>query len=372
MSRLQAVLQKCGNSLGFDLCSREERSVHGQLLAAVQGIQRGLNLSSEESAGCIGAIMDGVADPVDIASFLTALSVKGVCADELAGAARAMRDRSSRIRTARSPLVDTCGTGGDDLQTFNISTAAAIVLAACGQSVAKHGNRSVSSRSGSADVLEHLGVNISLNADEAGACLDELGIAFCFAPLLHGAMKHAAPVRKQLGFPTIFNLLGPLTNPAGAEFQVLGAASDHRAELLAEALYRLGGKRSLVVCGNNQLDEVSLWGRTLVLDVSVSGIVRHYWTAAELGLPECAVGELRITGPEESANVIRGVFSGVRGAAADMVLANAAAGLLVLGAVPSIAAGVERAREAVVSGAAEAQLQRLIVWTRNAAAKRAV
>ncbi|MFM7869774.1 MAG: anthranilate phosphoribosyltransferase, partial [Planctomycetaceae bacterium] len=184
--------------------------------------------------------------------------MKGLRASELSGAAAAMRARSAQIRTRRYPLIDTCGTGGDELQTFNISTAAAIVLSACGAAVAKHGNRSVSSRSGSADVLEQLGVNISLNAEEAGQCLDDLGLAFCFAPLMHGAMRHAAPVRKQLGFPTIFNLLGPLTNPAGAEFQLLGAASDERAELLAEALAVLGGRRSLVVCGNNQLDEVSL------------------------------------------------------------------------------------------------------------------
>ncbi|MCA9118487.1 MAG: anthranilate phosphoribosyltransferase, partial [Planctomycetaceae bacterium] len=174
------------------------------------------DLTADLVCNCIGVIMDGACDPVDIAAFLTAMAAKGVVAAELVGAARAMRSRASRIVTQRSPLLDTCGTGGDRLHTFNISTATAIVAAACGVNVAKHGNRSVSSSSGSADVLESLGVNINLTADLAGRCLDEIGIAFCFAPVLHGAMKYAAPVRRQLGFPTIFNLLGPLTNPAGA------------------------------------------------------------------------------------------------------------------------------------------------------------
>jgi anthranilate phosphoribosyltransferase len=350
--------------------SGEERSVHGQLLSAVQGMLRGQDLTAAECSACIGVIMDGEAEALDIAAFLTALSMKGLRASELSGAASAMRARSSRIRTGRSPLIDTCGTGGDELQTFNISTAAAIVLSACGASVAKHGNRSVSSRSGSADVLEHLGVSIGLTADEAGECLDDLGLAFCFAPLLHGAMKHAAPVRKQLGFPTIFNLLGPLTNPAGAEYQLLGAASDERAELLAEALRVLGGRRSLVVCGNNQLDEVALWGRTLVLDVCDGAVSRQYWTAADLGLPECDVADLRIAGADQSAAVIRDVFAGAVGPASDMVLANAGAGLYVLGRVKSPLEGVMLARSAVMSGAAGRQLERLVMWTSRAVTRR--
>jgi len=350
----------------------EERSVHGQLLNAVQGMFRGQDLSVEESSACIGVIMDGQADGVDIAAFLTALSMKGLRASELSGAAAAMRARSAQIRTHRYPLIDTCGTGGDELQTFNISTAAAIVLSACAVAVAKHGNRSVSSRSGSADVLEQLGVNISLNAEEAGRCLDDLGLAFCFAPLMHGAMRHAAPVRKQLGFPTIFNLLGPLTNPAGAEFQLLGAASDERAELLAEALAVLGGRRSLVVCGNNHLDEVSLWGRTLVLEVSEGVITRRYWTAEDLGLVECDVADLRIAGAEESAAVIRGVLGGSPGPARDMVLANAGAGLYVLGMVQSPAEGVLRAADGISSGAALGRLEDLVTWTAGAVSRRVV
>jgi len=369
---LQAGLAYRWNSQCLVLESEEERSVHGQLLSAVQGMFRGRDLSEEESSACIGVIMDGGADGVDIAAFLTALSMKGLRASELSGAAAAMRARSAQIRTQRYPLIDTCGTGGDELQTFNISTAAAIVLSACGAAVAKHGNRSVSSRSGSADVLEQLGVNISLNAEEAGRCLDDLGIAFCFAPLMHGAMRHAAPVRKQLGFPTIFNLLGPLTNPAGAQFQLLGAATDERAELLAQALRVLGGRRSLVVCGNNQLDEVSLWGRTLVLDVHDGLITRQYWTAAELGLCECEVADLRIAGAEHSAEVIRGVLSGASGPARDMVLANAGAGLYVLGMVDSAAEGVLRAAHGISSGAAVRQLEALVRWTADAVSRRAV
>jgi len=369
---LQAGSAYRWNSPCLVLEIEEERSVHGQLLNAVQGMFRGQDLSVEESSACIGVIMDGQADGVDIAAFLTALSMKGLRASELSGAAAAMRARSAQIRTHRYPLIDTCGTGGDELQTFNISTAAAIVLSACAVAVAKHGNRSVSSRSGSADVLEQLGVNISLNAEEAGRCLDDLGLAFCFAPLMHGAMRHAAPVRKQLGFPTIFNLLGPLTNPAGAEFQLLGAASDERAELLAEALAVLGGRRSLVVCGNNHLDEVSLWGRTLVLEVSEGVITRRYWTAEDLGLVECDVADLRIAGAEESAAVIRGVLGGSPGPARDMVLANAGAGLYVLGMVQSPAEGVLRAADGISSGAALGRLEDLVTWTAGAVSRRVV
>jgi anthranilate phosphoribosyltransferase len=321
------------------------------------------DLTDADACQCIGAIMDGLCEPVDIAAFLTAMACKGPVADEIVGAARAMRRRAAPIATSREHLLDTCGTGGDRLHTFNISTATAILAAACGVPVAKHGNRSVSSSSGSADVLESLGVNISLTPELAGRCLDEVGIAFCFAPLIHGAMKHAAPIRKQLGFPTIFNLLGPLTNPAGAEYQLLGASSFARAELLATALAALGGRKSIVVCGNDELDEVSLWGTTLAFEIRDGQVTPRRWTAASFGLPECSVDALRVNSAAESGAVIQSIFSGTAPVPASMVLANTAAALLACERVTDLKAGVNMASEAITSGAAMRTLNHLIEWT---------
>jgi anthranilate phosphoribosyltransferase len=321
------------------------------------------DLTDADACQCVGAIMDGLCEPVDIASFLTAMACKGPVADEIVGAARAMRRRAAPIATSRQHLLDTCGTGGDRLHTFNISTATAILAAACGVPVAKHGNRSVSSSSGSADVLESLGVNISLTPEAAGRCLDEVGIAFCFAPLIHGAMKHAAPVRKQLGFPTIFNLLGPLTNPAGAEYQLLGASSFARAELLAIALAALGGRKSIVVCGNDELDEVSLWGTTRAFEIKDGQVTPQNWTAASFGLPECSVSALRVSSAAESGAVIQAIFRGTAPVPASMVLANTAAALLACERVTDLKAGVEIASEAIASGVALKTLNHLIEWT---------
>jgi anthranilate phosphoribosyltransferase len=321
------------------------------------------DLTDADACHCIGAIMDGLCEPVDIASFLTAMACKGPVADEIVGAARAMRRRAAPIATSRQHLLDTCGTGGDRLHTFNISTATAILAAACGVPVAKHGNRSVSSSSGSADVLESLGVNIALTPEAAGRCLDEVGIAFCFAPLIHGAMKHAAPVRKQLGFPTIFNLLGPLTNPAGAEYQLLGASSFARAELLATALAALGGRKSIVVCGNDELDEVSLWGTTRAFEIVDGQVTPKNWTAASFGLQECSVDALRVSSAAESGAVIQSIFRGTAPVPASMVLANTAAALLACERVTDLKAGVEIASEAIASGAAMKTLNHLIEWT---------
>lgn len=313
--------------------------------------------------------MDGLCEPVDIAAFLTAMAAKGPVAEELVGAARAMRSRAAAIPTHRSPLLDTCGTGGDCLHTFNISTATAIVAAACGVNVAKHGNRSVSSSSGSADVLEALGVNINLTPQLAGRCLDDIGIAFCFAPMVHGAMKHAAPVRRQLGFPTIFNLLGPLTNPAGAGYQLLGASSPARAELIASALSKLGGQHALVVCGNGELDEVCLWGPTTVFDVCGERIVRCEWTPDDFGLAECRVSDLTVHSAAESAAVIRtalnsdGRLTSKLSPAASMIAANTAAALVACERFDSVTTAAETAREILLSGAAAQKLNELVAWT---------
>ena len=276
----------------------------------------------------VAAIMDGQCDEASIAAFLTALRVKGEAVDEIVGAARAMIERAERVLTRRTGLLDTCGTGGDELHTFNISTATAFVAAACGVPVAKHGNRGVSSSSGSADVLEALGVHTQLTPAQVGRCLDEIGIGFCFAPVFHGAMRHAAPVRKALKFRTLFNFVGPLTNPAGADFQLLGASRIATAEKLANAALRLSRGRTLVVCGNDQLDEVSLWGSTTVFEAAAGFVQRHTWSAATFGLAECDVADLRVRSPAESADRIRAVFSGERSAARDIIIANAAAALI--------------------------------------------
>lgn len=344
--------------------------MHETLKNSVDQLLQRLDLSDHDTCDCIGAIMDGQCDPVDIAAFLTAMAAKGPVAAELVGAAKAMRRRAAPIVTQRRPLLDTCGTGGDRLHTFNISTATAIVAAACGIPVAKHGNRSVSSSSGSADVLEALGVNISLSPEAAGRCLDEIGIAFCFAPLIHAAMKHAAPVRKQLGFPTIFNLLGPLTNPAGADYQILGASTVARAELLATALSQLGGRRAFVVCGNDELDEVSLWGTTTVFEVAAGRVQRLEWTVDSFGLPACEVEELKVYSANESADVIRSVLDGHPSAALFMVLANTAAALMVCEKVSSLPTGVELARSVIADGAAAELLAKLKQWTNSAGAAR--
>lgn len=337
--------------------------MHAVLRPAVEQLISRQDLSSEAVQQCIGAIMDGECDPAEVASFLTAMSCKGPAAIELVGAAQAMRDRASRIASRQRPLLDTCGTGGDRLHTFNISTAVAIVAAACGVNVAKHGNRSVSSSSGSADVLEALGVNIQLNPEQASQCLEEIGITFCFAPLVHGAMKHAAPIRRTLGFPTIFNLLGPLTNPAGAEYQLLGASSDNRARLLASALSVLGCRRAIVVCGNNELDEVCLWGPTRAWQVAAGAVTEATWSPEDFGVDPCDVKELRVKSAEQSAAVIRETLSGADCAATRIVSVNAAAALLAAEQQSDLKAAVEQVTAVLQSGGAERKLQELCDWT---------
>lgn len=335
------------------------------LRPALEQLVAGVNLSAESVCRCIGAIMDGACDPVDIGAWLTAMACKGPAAIELVGAAQAMRDRATRIASRRRPLLDTCGTGGDKLHTFNISTATAIVAAACGVNVAKHGNRSVSSNSGSADVLEALGVNIQLTPQQASECLDELGMTFCFAPLVHGAMKHAAPVRKTLGIPTIFNLLGPLTNPAGAEFQLLGASSVERARLLASALSVLGCRRAFVVCGNDELDEVCLWGPTTVFDVHGGTVSESQWTPEDFGLPPCDVLDLRVKSADQSAETVRSVLNGVDSPATNIVVANAAAALMVSGKEKTLSDAVQTVRTVLADGLAGKKLHDLSAWTQS-------
>ncbi|MBI1903883.1 MAG: anthranilate phosphoribosyltransferase [Planctomycetia bacterium] len=334
----------------------------------------GENLSLEETSAAIDAVMQGQCTPGEIGLLLTGLRLKGETVAEIAGAARAMRKHMTPIRTSRADVLDTCGTGGDGSGTFNISTAAAIVAAAAGAAVAKHGNRSASGRTGSADVLAELGVNIEADAACVEDCLAKLGICFCYAPRLHSAMKHVAPVRKQLGFPTIFNLLGPLTNPAGAPFQLIGVGRAEAAPLLAEAIGLLGTRRSVIVHGEGGLDEVSLAGPTAVIEVTPQGRRAFAWRPEDFGLScsglscpalTCSgTGELRVAGPAESAEVIRGVLAGRRGAARDVVVLNAAAALWTVGKAQAPAEAAALAAQAIDSGAARRLLTALAERTR--------
>jgi anthranilate phosphoribosyltransferase len=331
----------------------------------LEHLAAGRDLSFDEMRAAIGLVMRGLAGDDEIARLLTLLAAKGETVDEVAGAAAAMRDQMTPIRTSRTGLLDTCGTGGTGSVTFNISTTAALVVAAAGVPVAKHGNRAVTSRSGSADVLAALGVNVAAELPVVEACLDELGICFCFAPLLHPAMKQVAPIRRQLGIRTIFNLLGPLTNPAGAEYQLLGVGRGPLRPLLAAALNRLGARRAVVVSGEDGLGEVTLSGPTAVTEVAAGVLGERRWTPEDFGLPTSSLETLCVSGPEESAALVRQVLAGAAGPARDIVLVNAAAGLWTVGRGDSLRGAARRAAEAIDSGAAAKLLAELVQATRR-------
>jgi anthranilate phosphoribosyltransferase len=324
---------------------------------------RGLDASQAYSA--VGTIMAGQAHEAAIAAFLTALRVKGETASELAGAVQSVREHMAPFEGQFPPLVDTCGTGGDGAGTLNISTAAAVVVAACGVAVAKHGNRSATSRSSSALVLEELGVAYDLEPALAARCLAELGITFLFAPRFHPAMRFAAPVRQLLPFRTLFNLIGPLANPARPSYQLLGVPSIQQAELVAGALVELGARRAAVVTGADGLDEVTLGGTTQVHWVEDGKVRLEEWTALSFRLPESSAGQLRADSPAESAGRITRVFGGEPGAARNVLLANAAAALLVAGRVEGLCEGVNVASDAIDSGAAAALLKRWARWSQE-------
>jgi anthranilate phosphoribosyltransferase len=320
----------------------------------------GSNLSLDEMAEVVDQIMQGRCGEEQIADLLLALRAKGETVDEIAGAALAMRKHMTRIRTSRPGVIDTCGTGGDASGTFNISTGAALVTAAAGVPVAKHGNRSVTSKSGSADVLAALGVDIEAPVDVVERCLDQVGMCFCFAPLLHPSMRHAAPVRRRLGVPTIFNLLGPLCNPAAAPYQLMGVGRPALRPLLAAALQRLGGQRAVVVSGRDGLDEVTLADETDVCQVTPDGVVAATWSPDMFGVPPGGLSELRVEGPEASAALIRQVLDGRSGAARDIVVMNAAAALWTARKVDSLRDGAVLAATALDSGAARRLLTDLV------------
>lgn len=337
---------------------------------AIARVVEGADLTEEEMVAVMDEIMGGEATPAQIGSFITALRIKGETVDEISGAARVMRQKATRVETgvrvsAGEVLVDTCGTGGDSSGTFNVSTASAFVVAGAGVKVAKHGNRSVSSHCGSADVLEALGVDLGLTPEEVGSCVSQVGIGFLFAPVLHGAMKYAIGPRREIGIRTVFNILGPLTNPAGANVQVMGVYSPELCEPLATVLGRLGSKRALVVCGEGGLDELTVTGATRVADF-VDGRVDLYSVLPEdVGLQRATLADIKGGETAEAAAIqLRAILQGEPGPCLDMVLLNAGCALMAAGRSADLRTGVELARQVVVSGKALAKLDGLLTFGR--------
>jgi anthranilate phosphoribosyltransferase len=324
------------------------------------------NLSESEMSEMIEEIFTGTLSNAQIGAFMAALATKGETFEELAGAARVMRRRATRIQAPGSAVVDTCGTGGDGGGTFNISTTTAFVVAGSGVTVAKHGNRSVSSRCGSADLVEALGVNITVGPFVVEEAVAEIGIGFLFAPLYHGAMKHAAAARKEVGIRSIFNMLGPLTNPAAANCQLLGVYAPQLTEMFAEALRLLGTRHALVVHGHDGLDEISVCAPTRISELR-DGIIRTYDIDPERFLGRrAAPAEVAGGDPARNAEITRGVLAGDKGACRDVVVLNAAAALVAAGKTDTIEAGMRVAAESIDSGSARRKLDELVNFTRQA------
>ena len=319
----------------------------------------GGDLSRDEARGFMNRVMAGEVPAARLAGILTALRIKGETVDEIAGFASAMRENAVKVDVARDDLIDTCGTGGDGTGTINISTATALLAAAMGIPVAKHGNRAVSSRSGSADVLEALGVRIDLSPQEAAAAIEEAGIGFLFAPNLHPAMRHAMPARRELGVRTMFNVLGPLTNPAGARRQLLGVYDPDLCEPMCRVLAELGSIKAFVVHGAGGLDEVSPCGDTRVAALRGGRVTVGTFSPLEAGIEVCALADLAGGTPEENAAAIRGIFAGEAGPRTDAVLLNAGFAAVVADRADNVAGGVELARAAIADGSATRLLEKL-------------
>jgi anthranilate phosphoribosyltransferase len=333
---------------------------------AIEKLVNRVSLSESETIEVMNQIMSGEATPLQVASFLTALRMKGETIEEITGAARVMREKAHRVHVASNIVLDTCGTGGDQKGTFNISTTCAFVVAAAGVKVAKHGNRSVSSQSGSADVLAALGVKVDAPKERVEACIAEIGIGFLFAPLLHEAMKYAVQPRRDIGIRTIFNLLGPLTNPAMANYQLIGLYSGNLVGAIAHVLKNLGSICALVVHGLEGLDEISLCGPTQVAELR-NGEVKEYLIEPEqLGLKRCALADLHGGSPDQSAAIVRQVLQGNPGPARDVVLLNSGAALYVSGSAGSVKDGMRLAAQSIDSGRAREKLEQLVRMT-NAA-----
>jgi len=344
--------------------------------AAIRKIVEGRHLSRDEAESVMREIMSGVATDAQIAAFLTALRMKGETVEELTGFAAVMREKAARVRpsaevaaalsgTDREMLVDTCGTGGDATGTFNISTATAFVIAGAGVRVAKHGNRSVSSLCGSADVVEALGIRIDLSAESVARCIDEVGIGFLYAPLLHDAMRYVMLARHEMKIRTVFNLLGPLCNPAGANAQVLGVYSENLTETMAQVLCDLGTRRALVVHGSDGLDEITITGESKISEVRDDGIRTYYVTPEDFGLRRAPMMEIQGGDAAQNAAIIREVLSGAPGARRDVVLLNASAGLVAGARSSSMRQAMNLASASIGSGEALRRLDRLAGLTRE-------
>ncbi len=343
---------------------------------AIKRVVERHDLSVDEAEAVLEQIMSGESSDAQIGALLTALRMKGETAEELTGFARVMRRRASSVQpystvateiggTEREALIDTCGTGGDVSGSFNISTATAFVAAGGGLRVAKHGNRSVSSQCGSADVVEALGVRIEISPDRIARSIDEVGIGFLYAPLLHTAMKHVATARKQMGIRTIFNMLGPLTNPAGADAQVIGVYAESLTELLAEVLRRLGSRRALVVSSSDGLDEISLSAPTRVTELSGGRIETYTISPEDFGLRQASLKEIRGGDRDENAGIILGILKGAEGPRRDIVLLNAAAAFVVSNKARGFKEGLALASQSIDSGEALRKLRRLIEFTNS-------
>jgi len=328
---------------------------------AINTLVSGESLSMEQAADVMNEIMSGEATPAQFGAFVTALRLKGETVDEIAGMARVMREKALRVNVS-GLLVDTCGTGGDSSNSFNISTAAAFVVAGAGLKVAKHGNRSMSSQCGSADVMEALGVKIELGPEQVGECIEQAGMGFMFAPTFHPAMKYAAAPRREIGIRTVFNILGPLTNPARAQAQVIGVPNEELGEKIALALRRLDCKHALVVHGRNGMDELSITGKSLVWEVrnDLEFVADYHVYPEDLGFERVGLDVIRGGTPQENAEILRRVLKGEKGPHRDVVLMNAAAALVAGDMVESLQEGVKLAAEAINSGKAMEKLERLI------------
>jgi len=331
---------------------------------AIASLVAGNSLAADDAAQVMEEIMQGEATPAQFGAFVTALRLKGETVDEIVGLARTMRARSVKVIT-EGLVVDTCGTGGDGSHTFNISTTAAFVAAGAGLMVAKHGNRAMSSQCGSADVLEALGIKIELTAEQVQRCLQEIGIGFMFAPAFHPAMKYAAVPRREIGIRTVFNILGPLTNPAGAKAQVLGVADDSLVEKMALALQNLGCDHALVVHGEDGLDEITVSGKTHICELKGGNIVNYTISPEKIGLKQAGSASLKGGSAKENAKLLRNILSGAQGPQRDAVLMNAAAVLLAGDKVQTLQKGVELSQKTIDSGLALDKLEKLIELSQN-------
>ncbi len=334
-----------------------------QIQHALQKLLNKENLTSDEMRGVMRLIMCGAATDAQIAGFLIALRCKGETVDEIAAAVEVMCELASKVPVSGDHVIDTCGTGGDGANTFNISTACAFVVAAAGGQVAKHGNRSVSSRCGSADVLEAAGVNLDLSAEQVAQCVHDIGVGFLFAPKHHGAMKHTINVRKELGIRTLFNLLGPLSNPASAPNQLIGVFAQEWVEPLAHVLNKLGSKHVLVVSADDGLDEISIASATQVSELKDGTVSTYIVTPEQFGLQRASLNALSVENAEDSLRMIKSILNNKAGAALDIVLLNAGAAIYAANIADTLSDGIQKAREVIASGAALAKLDALVQYS---------